>query len=409
MHEPPAELEGFRVVPGGTLAARGFVGGGVAAGIKATSDLDLGAILSTRTPCQSAATFTTNQVRGTSVTINQERLSRKPARGIVFNSGNANTYTGAGGRADALEFIDAFAGRFGVPVDEVLVASTGVIGFRLPMPKVLAGVEALELTAEAGADVAAAMLTTDVAPKTLAIEVPVSSGTIRIGGAAKGAGMVHPNMATMFVFMTTDAEVEGATLQRLLSAAVADSFNLISIDGDQSTSDTALLLANGASETGLLQEGTADATAFTRGLQAVCRWLSREIVRGGEGVTKVFTVTVRGASDEATARQAARAITTSSLVKTAVHGGDPNWGRIVMALGNSGASFDPDVLDIWIGDTQVVRQGAPAVYDEATVAEHLQHPDVTIEVALNQGEASATAWGGDLSAEYVAINAEYMT
>jgi glutamate N-acetyltransferase/amino-acid N-acetyltransferase len=409
MHQPPAELDGFRVVPGGTLAARGFVGGGVAAGIKATSDLDLGAILSTRTPCQSAATFTTNRVRGTSVTINQERLSRKPARGIVFNSGNANTYTGAGGRADALEFIDAFAGRFGVPADEVLVASTGVIGFRLPMPKVLAGVEALELTAEAGADVAAAMLTTDVAPKTLAIEVPVSSGTIRIGGAAKGAGMVHPNMATMFVFMTTDAEVEGATLHRQLSAAVADSFNLISIDGDQSTSDTALLLANGASETGLLQEGTADATAFTRGLHAVCRWLSREIVRGGEGVTKVFAVTVRGASDEATARQAARAITTSSLVKTAVHGGDPNWGRIVMALGNSGASFDPDVLDIWIGDTQVVRQGAPAVYDEATVAEHLQHPDVTIEVALNQGEASATAWGGDLSAEYVAINAEYMT
>ena len=409
MHQPPAELDGFRVVPGGTLAARGFVGGGVAAGIKATSDLDLGAILSTRTPCQSAATFTTNQVRGTSVTINQERLRRKPARGIVFNSGNANTYTGAGGRADALEFIDAFAGRFGVPADEVLVASTGVIGFRLPMPKVLAGVEALELTAEAGADVAAAMLTTDVAPKTLAIEVPVSTGTIRIGGAAKGAGMVHPNMATVFVFMTTDAEVEGATLHRQLSAAVADSFNLISIDGDQSTSDTALLLANGASETGLFQEGTADATAFTRGLQAVCRWLSREIVRGGEGVTKVFAVTVRGASDEATARQAARAITTSSLVKTAVHGGDPNWGRIVMALGNSGASFDPDVLDIWIGDTQVVRQGAPAVYDEATVAEHLQHPDVTIEVALNQGEASATAWGGDLSAEYVAINAEYMT
>ena len=409
MHQPPAELDGFRVVPGGTLAPRGFVGGSVVAGIKAADALDLGAILSTSAPCQSAATFTTNQVRGASVHINQERLRSKLARGIVFNSGNANTFTGARGRADALAFIDAFSRRFGVPADEILVASTGVIGFHLPMPKVLAGVEALELTAEAGADVAAAMLTTDVAPKTLAIEVPVSSGTIRIGGAAKGAGMVHPNMATMFVFMTTDAEVEGSTLQRLLSAAVADSFNLISIDGDQSTSDTALLLANGASETGLLQEGTADATAFTRGLHAVCRWLSREIVRGGEGVTKVFAVTVRGASDEATARQAARAITTSSLVKTAVHGGDPNWGRIVMALGNSGASFDPDVLDIWIGDTQVVRQGAPAVYDEATVAEHLQHPDVTIEVALNQGEASATAWGGDLSAEYVAINAEYMT
>ena len=409
MHEPPAELEGFRVVPGGTLAPQGFVGGGVTAGIKPTGALDLGAILSTHMPCQSAATFTTNRVHGTSVDINKERLSRKPARGVVFNSGNSNVFTGARGRADALAFIDAFADRFGVPADEILVASTGVIGFHLPMPKILAGVEALELTPGAGEALATAMLTTDVGPKTLAIEAPVSSGTIRIGGAAKGAGMIHPNMATMFVFMTTDAELEGGTLQRLLSEAVADSFNLLSIDGDQSTSDTALLLANGASGTGLIREGTSDAAVFARALQAVCRWLAQEIVRGGEGVTKVFAVTVRGASDEETARQAARAITTSSLVKTAVHGGDPNWGRVVMALGNSGAAFDPDLLDIWIGDTQVVREGAPAVYDEASVAEHLQHPDVTIEVALNQGDARATAWGGDLSAEYVAINAEYMT
>lgn len=409
MHEPPAELDGFRVIPGGTLAPRGFVGGGVAAGIKATGALDLGAILSTRTPCQSAATFTTNRVCGASVTINKERLSKRPARGIVFNSGNSNVFTGARGRADGLAFIDAFARRFGVPADEMLVASTGVIGFHLPMPKMLAGVETLELTPDAGDAVARAMMTTDVGPKTLAIEVPVSNGTIRIGGAAKGAGMVHPNMATMFVFMTTDAELEGAALQRLLSETVADSFNLLSIDGDQSTSDTALLLANGASGTGLIRDDSADFEVFARALQAVCRWLAQEIVRGGEGVTKVFAVTVRGASDDATARQAARAITTSSLVKTAIHGGDPNWGRIVMALGNSGADFKPDLLDIWIGDTQVVREGAPAVYEEPLVAEHFRQPDVTIEVALNQGESSATAWGGDLSAEYVAINAEYMT
>ena len=409
MHEPPAELDGFRVIPGGTLAPRGFVGGGVTAGIKATGALDLGAILSTHTPCQSAATFTTNRVCGASVTINKERLARKPARGIVFNSGNSNVFTGARGRADGLAFIDAFAGRFGVPADEILVASTGVIGFHLPMPKILAGVESLDLTSDAGEAVARAMLTTDIGPKTLAIEVPVSGGTIRVAGAAKGAGMVHPNMATMFVFMTTDAELEGGTLQRLLSTTVADSFNLLSIDGDQSTSDTALLIANGASGSGLIREGTADFETFARALQAVCRWLSREIVRGGEGITKVFAVTVRGASDDATARTAARAVTTSSLVKTAIHGGDPNWGRIVMALGNSGAVFDPDLLDIWIGDTQVVKQGAPAVYEEALVAEHFRQADVTIEVALNQGEARATAWGGDLSAEYVAINAEYMT
>ena len=409
MHEPPAELDGFRVIPGGTLAPCGFIGGGIAAGIKTPGVLDLGAILSTRTPCQAAATFTTNQVRGTSVVINEERLRNKPARGIVFNSDNANVFTGAPGRADALTFIDAFASKFGVPADEILVASTGVIGFRLPMSKILAGVAALKLTTDSGNAVATAMLTTDVGPKTLAIEAQLSTGTIRIGGAAKGAGMIHPNMATMFVFMTTDAELEGGTLQRLLSETVADSFNLLSIDGDQSTSDTTLLLANGASETGLIREGTADFKVFARALQAVCRWLSQEIVRGGEGITKVFAVTVRGASDDATARQAARAVTTSSLVKTAIHGGDPNWGRIVMALGNSGAVFDPDLLDIWIGETQVVRDGAPAVYEESLVAEHFMQPDVTIEVALNQGEASATAWGGDLSAEYVAINAEYMT
>ena len=409
MHIPPAELEGFRVVAGGVLAPHGFIGGGVSAGIKPTGALDLGAILSSHVPCTSAAAFTTNQVRGASVQINQARLQKNSARGIVFNSGNDNTYTGDGGHADATAFINAFARQFDVPEDEILVASTGVIGFRLPMNKILDGISMLDLNEVQGEAVASAMLTTDVGPKAVAIEIPTSGGSIRIGGAAKGAGMVHPNMATMFAFVTTDAELERAHLQRLFLSAVDESFNLISVDGDQSTSDTALLLANGASNSGLIDEGSPDSEVFANGLDAVCQWLAREIVRGGEGVTKLMTVTVCGARDTVAARQAARMITSSNLVKTAVHGGDPNWGRVVMALGNSGIDFDPSVIDVMIGETCVVKRGTLTNYEEATVAAHLQKRDVRISVELNFGDAGATAWGGDLSAEYVAINSEYMT
>ena len=409
MHEPPAELEGFRVVPGGVLAPRGFVGGAVAAGIKPRGDLDLGAILSTRTTCVSTATFTTNRVRGASVDIDRDRIAAGPIRGVVFNSGNANTYTGDGGYEDALAFIDAFAQKFDVPQAEILVASTGVIGFRLPMAKVFAGIESLELTRDGGDAVAHGMLTTDAGPKAVAIEVPLSTGVIHIGGVAKGAGMVHPNMATMFAFLTTDAELSDAYARELFRSAVAGSFNSISVDGDQSTSDTALFLANGESRVGLADSDDRDARLFAGGLFAVCRWLARELVRGGEGVTRVIEVKVSGAPDVEAARQAARQVTSSNLVKTAIHGGDPNWGRVVMALGNSGVDFDPDKIDISIGDIQVVAVGEPTEYEEALVAAHFRETDVQIGVSLNRGEAVATAWGGDLSAEYVAINSEYMT
>ena len=409
MHEPPAELEGFRVVSGGVLAPRGFVGGAVAAGIKPSGDLDLGAILSTRTPCVATATFTTNRVRGASVDIDRDRIGAGPIRGVVFNSGNANTYTGDGGYEDALAFIDAFAKKFDVPQAEILVASTGVIGFRLPMAKVFAGIESLKLTRNGGDAVARGMLTTDAGPKTVAIEVPLSTGVIHIGGVAKGAGMVHPNMATMFAFLTTDVELSDVYARGLFRSAVAASFNSISIDGDQSTSDTALFLANGESRVGLADGDERDARLFASGLFAACRWLARELVRGGEGVTRVIEVKVSGAPDVEAARQAARKITSSNLVKTAIHGGDPNWGRVVMALGNSGVDFDPDKIDISIGDIQVVAVGEPTEYEEALVAAHFRETDVQIGVSLNHGEAVATAWGGDLSAEYVAINSEYMT
>ena len=391
------------------MAPRDFVGGGLAAGIKASGVPDLGAILSTRAPCVAAATFTTNRVRGAAVEIDRQRVANGRARGIVFNSGNANTYTGPEGHADALRMAALFAARHNLPEDEVLVASTGVIGFRLPMDKVAAGIEALELSSTDGIDIATAMMTTDVGPKSIAIEVPLRGGAVRLGGAAKGAGMIHPNMATMFAFLTTDAALDPDHARALLGRAVDDSFNLISIDGDQSTSDTALLLANGAAMEAPLVAGGDDAGTFARALDAVCGWLAREIVRGGEGVAKLITMEVRGAPDAQTARQAARAISTSLLLKTAVHGGDPNWGRVLMALGNSGVEFDPAELDVWIGDTQVVSDGRPADYDEPAVAAHLQNPECRIAVDLHSGQGRAVAWASDLSKEYVEINAAYMT
>ena len=326
---------------------------------------------------------------------------------MVFNSGNANTYTGAEGRADALHMAELFAAGQGVKPEEILMASTGVIGFRLPMNHVADGIRRLELNSDDGIDVATAMMTTDAYPKTIAVEAPLSTGTVRIGGAAKGAGMIHPNMATMHAFVTTDAAMDAEVARRALRAAVDDSFNVISIDGDQSTSDTVLLFANGASESPVL--GGSDAEQFSRALKAVCQHLAREIVRNGEGVTKLVTIEVRGAVDAADARRAARGISTSLLVKTAVHGGDPNWGRIVCALGNSGAQFHPDALDIWIGDTATVLGGRIQDYHEPDVAAHLRQAECRIAVDLHAGPAAATAWTGDLSHDYVTINAEYMT
>ena len=275
------------------------------------------------------------------------------------------------------------------------------------MDLVEAGIRGLQLTSTDGTDVAEAMMTTDAFPKSVSIEVPLSSGTVRIGGAGKGAGMIHPNMATMHCFITTDATVDAARADKLLHTAVDESFNMISVDGAMSTSDTVLIFANGAS--GAPSLAGPDAETFGRALRAVCGHIAREMVRSGEGVTKVLAIEIGGGTDVADARRAARKISTSLLVKTAVHGGDPNWGRIVASLGESGAEFDPDALDIWIGDTCVVQDGRIQDYHERDVAAHLQQAQCRIAIDLHAGPASATAWTGDLSEEYVVINAEYMT
>ena len=404
-----SKLGDFTVVPGGVVAPREFLAGTASAGIKADGNLDMGAILSTRRPCTAVGTFTSNRVRGASIDINIDRLADGYASAIIFNSGNANTYTGPEGHADALRMTRQFAEKQNLPEDQVLVASTGVIGFRLPMDKVTAGIATLKLDSNDGLDLARAMMTTDVAPKSIAIDVPLRDTCVRIGGAAKGAGMIHPNMGTMFAFLTTDAALHADHAHQLLRTAVEKSFNLISIDGDESTSDTALLFANGAAMPNPLIPGSGDEERFAQALDTICQHLAQEILRGGEGVTKVFAVEVTGASSQQEARRAARAISTSMLVKTAIHGGDPNWGRVVMAVGNSGIQFDPAVLDICIGDTQVVHQGRPTNYNEASVATHLQGAEARIGLNLHAGDWTAVAWGTDLSKDYVDINSAYMT
>lgn len=402
-----SNLDGFPVVPGGVVAPRGFVAGSTASGIKPSGALDLGGIFSSVVPCTAAGTFTTNRVVAPNIDHNRARVAIGQARGIIFNSGNANTFTGPEGRADMFRMAQLFAEVKGVAADDILVASTGVIGFRLPMDRVEAGIRGLQLTSTDGMDVAEAMMTTDTFPKSISVEVRLSSGTVRIGGAGKGAGMIHPNMATMHCFISTDANLDAGLADELLHAAVDESFNMISVDGAMSTSDTVLLLANGASEVPLLAGD--DAQTFGRALRAVCGHIAREMVRSGEGVTKVLTIEVLGGANLVDARRAARKISTSLLVKTAVHGGDPNWGRIVASLGESGAEFDPDGIDIWIGETCVVRDGGVQDYCESQVAAHFHQLQCRIAIDLHAGSAAATAWTGDLSAEYVAINAEYMT
>ena len=409
MRNPPVTIEDFQVVPGGLVAPQGFVGGGISAGIKVTGAKDLGAVLSTASPCTVAGMFTTNRVHGASVEIDRGRVANGRARGIVFNSGCSNVFTGVDGHADATEMAAAFARKHNIPQEEILVASTGVIGFRLPMPKVLAGIERLTLDSIDGITIAEAMMTTDAWAKHVAVEVPLTNGPVKIGGSVKGAGMIHPNMATMLAFVTTDAALLPENARALFRAAVNTSFNAISIDGDQSTSDTALLFANGAAGFAPIDPGVADYTTFARALNAVCQTLAKELVRNGEGVTKVMTIDVRGAPDDASARKAARTVSTSLLVKTAVHGADPNWGRVVMALGNSGVEFDPTKLDLWIGDTQIVRAGQRMTYDEPEVSAHLRLTECRIAADLHTGAGQAVAWSGDLSKEYVEINAAYMT
>jgi glutamate N-acetyltransferase / amino-acid N-acetyltransferase len=395
------------IIPsGGITSPGGFLAGATGAGIKDKdqSRLDLG-ILFSEAPCAAAAVFTTNKVKAAPVLLSQKRLKKGKASAVVMNSGCANACTGEQGLADALEMTELAARRVGVSSEDVLVASTGVIGITLPMGRIRMAMPKIALSAEGGHALARAIMTTDTVPK----EVAVRADDYIIGGIAKGAGMIHPDLATLLCFLTTDAAIDVDFLGQALRKAVDISFNMVSIDGDSSTNDTVLIMANGTAGGKTIIKGSRRAGAFQEALNRACIYLARACARDGEGATKLIEVNVSGAARTTDARLAARTIVGSSLVKTAVHGSDPNWGRVLAAAGRSGAALEPDKLELYIGDICMVKEGAPVPFNKKEVVRHLEGKEVYIALNLNIGKAKATAWGCDLSEEYVKINAEYTT
>jgi glutamate N-acetyltransferase/amino-acid N-acetyltransferase len=394
---------------GGVTTPRGFRASGASAGIKANRKPDLALVVSD-TPAMAAAVFTTNRAQAAPILVCREHLraSGGVARAIVVNSGCANACTGDEGIRAAREMAAETAQLVSCSVAEVLVASTGVIGVALPIDKIRAALPAAfqELSDARGSAAAQAIMTTDPFPKEASVELALGGRTVRIGGMAKGSGMIEPNMATMLGFLTTDAEVPQPLLARALREAVDDSFNAITVDGECSTNDAVMLLANGASGASIDETSYR---VFLQGLHAVCHELALGIVRGGEGATKLVTITVTGAASSSDARRAAKAIANSLLVKTAVHGGDPNWGRLIAVAGRANVAFELSRAVVTIGTTTLFRNGRP--YDEAApeAAEYLKGKEIVISVDLGAGRASSTVWTCDLSAEYVRINAEYRT
>jgi glutamate N-acetyltransferase/amino-acid N-acetyltransferase len=397
----------------GVCAPLGFRAGTAAAGIR-DGDLsrdDIAVVMSDR-PCAGAGVFTQNLVKAAPVVISQLTLRRgTPIHAVVLNSGNANACTGAQGLRDALRMCALAAGALGRDPVEVLVCSTGVIGRSLPMDRVAEGLRAAagSLSGDSGAAAARAIMTTDTVPKTATASFTVDGVEHRIGGMAKGAGMIHPDMATLLAVVTTDADVAAPDLQALLAEVAETSFNSITVDGDTSTNDTLFALANAAAGGPALRPGDGGFAALREALLGVCESLAEQVVADAEGATKHFRVTVAGGRDDAEARLAARTVAVSPLVKTAVHGADPNWGRIVMALGRSGARFSLDRVRVTIAGTTVFEHGAPIDADLSAVVAALQQPRSEIDIDLGAGDGRGHAWGCDLTAGYVRINAEYTT
>jgi glutamate N-acetyltransferase/amino-acid N-acetyltransferase len=394
------------VPSGGVTSPAGFRAGATSACIKNAHKrrLDL-AILFSEAPCTAAAVFTTNKVKAAPVVLDQQRLKGGRARAVVVNSGSANACTGSQGMVDALEMADLAARLAGIKAEEVLVASTGVIGTMLPVARIRRAVPGIKLSVKGGHDMALAIMTTDTVPK----EAAVQAGGFTIGGVSKGSGMIHPEMATLLCFLTTDASVGADFLKKALRKAVDVSFNMTSIDGDGSTNDTVLIMANGRAGGRPITKDSRKAALFQESLDKICIHLARANARDGEGATRLIEVTVKGAASLADARRAARTIVSSSLVKAAVHGCDPNWGRVIAAAGRSGAMLEPEKIALEIGSVRLVDGGAPVAFDKEKVVKILGGEEVNITLDLNLGRARATAWGCDLSAAYVKINAEYTT
>ncbi|MBD0267354.1 MAG: bifunctional ornithine acetyltransferase/N-acetylglutamate synthase [Cyanobacteria bacterium Co-bin8] len=410
----------WHVVPGGVTAPKGFKAAGIVAGLKPSGAPDLALIVS-EGDAIAAGVFTTSYVKAACVDYCRQRLeARSTARAILVNAGQANACTGNQGWVDAVESADAVAKALDIPGDSVLIASTGVIGQRIKMDALKAGIPSLvEALSEEGSDAAAkAIITTDLVPKSIALETLIDDRPVRIGGISKGSGMIHPNMATMLAFVTCDAAVSPPLWQDMLRRAANKSFNQITVDGDTSTNDSLIALANGESRTPAITDAGPEAEKLEAMLTEVCIYLAKAIARDGEGATCLVEVNVGGAVNNAAARQVARTIAGSALVKSAIFGRDPNWGRIAGAAGRAGVTFDQNDLRVQLGDAVLMEHGQPLPFDrpaasaylkQAAAGEYLKSDTVLIAVSIGSGPGSGTAWGCDLSYDYVKINADYTT
>lgn len=409
------EEERMKKIDGGVTAAKGFEAASVAAEIKYKDRTDMAMIFS-QVPCRAAGTFTTNVVKAAPVKWDQMIVRESEyAQAVVVNSGIANACTGTEGYGYCQETADATAKALGIPAEYVLVGSTGVIGMQLPIDRIKAGVEKLAASKEgsiaAGTDAAKAIMTTDTCKKEIAVEVEIGGKTVTIGGMAKGSGMIHPNMCTMLGFVTTDAAITKTALQKALSDDVNDTYNMVSVDGDTSTNDTVLLLANGMAGNEEIVEDTAEYELFAEALHEVNVFLAKSIAGDGEGATALFEVNIIGAETKEQAVLLSKSIACSNLTKAAIAGHDANWGRILCAMGYSGAQFDPEKVDLFFesaaGKLQIVENGTAVDYSEEKATEILSQPVVIATADIKMGDAKATAWGCDLTHGYIDINADY--
>ena len=401
----------MKQIDGGITAVSGVRAAGVHAGIKAADAKDV-ALIVTDVPATAAGVFTKNSVTAAPVIVCREHLSGGRAQAVIVNSGNANACTGEVGMANAQRMAALTAEQLGIDPNLVLVSSTGVIGQQLPMDKIESGIQAAvsALSANGGADTAEAIMTTDTHPKSVAVEVKIGGASVRIGGIAKGSGMIAPNMATMLSYLTTDAKINPETLQTALNRVVDDTYNLLTVDTDRSTNDTVLILATGhADNTEIIAADGENYEAFFDGLLFVCTELVKMLARDGEGATKLVEVVVKHAKNRDDAEKAARAVAESPLVKTAVFANDANWGRIMMAIGKSGAAFDPYQVNVWLADYQLVKDGMDAGYDEDKATTLFAQDPVRITIDLCAGDTEITMWTCDYSYDYIRINADYRT
>lgn len=394
----------------GVTFAKGFTAAGVKAGIKKSGNLDV-AVIYTKTQAVVAGTFTQNKVAAAPVYVSKEIVATGTAHAIVANAGCANACTGQQGLDDAHKMAQIAADELGVNADDVIVGSTGVIGVNLPMDKLEAGIKdaVANLSADGSGNAGRAIITTDTHSKSVTCEFELSGKTVRMGAIAKGSGMIRPNMATMLCYITTDIAIDQTLLQKAVSGCVEKSFNMISVDGDMSTNDMVIVLANGEANNAKITEENADYQIFFDKLMMLCTELAKQIAADGEGASKFLTINVKGAKSFADAKTVGMAIANSPLVKTAFFGEDPNWGRVICAVGYSGADMVPEKTVVKFGGITIFANGTGATYDEKALAHVMKEKDIVIDIELNMGQEDATVWSCDLSYEYVKINGEYHT